>query len=137
MALIDLTILSSIEELQTVADRVDDLAEKQGWAQKALFALQVSLDEWISNLIKYSYENTADKPIRITVSEQGGKIIAQVFDEGAPFDPTATPVPVTLEETLTGKREGGMGLFVMQHLLADIAYQRKGNQNIVTLSVAQ
>ena len=59
-----------------------------------------------------------------------------VEDEGEPFDPSASVVPETLEDTLSGKREGGMGLFVMRHLLSSLAYTQAGNKNIVTLRVS-
>ena len=41
MALLDLTVESSIEELQAIANEVDGVAEQQGWSQKTVFALQV------------------------------------------------------------------------------------------------
>lgn len=136
MALLDLTIQSSIEELQTIADRVDDVADAKGWSQKTVFALQVSLDEWISNVIKYSYKNAPNRPIRVKIEEKAGSVVAQVEDEGAAFDPSSSQIPNSLDETLSGKREGGMGLFVMRHLLRDIAYHQANGRNIVTLRIS-
>ena len=135
MALLDLTVESSIEELQAIANEVDGVAEKQGWSQKTVFALQVALDEWISNVIKYSYKERPDQPIRVVVNESEHELVASVEDHGTPFDPASAAVAETLDETLSGKREGGMGLFVMHHLLSDIAFERVNNRNIVTLRV--
>jgi serine/threonine-protein kinase RsbW len=135
MALLDLTVESSIEELQAIANQVDGVAEQQGWSQKTVFALQVALDEWISNVIKYSYKERSDQPIRVVVNESEHELVASVEDHGTPFDPASAAVPETLDETLSGKREGGMGLFVMHHLLSDIAFERVNNRNIVTLRV--
>ena len=145
MALLDLTIRSSIEELQTLADRVDAVAETKCWPQKTLFALQVSLDEWISNVIKYSYQNQPGRPIRVTIEQDAqaamsalggrGDLVVCIEDEGSAFDPSDSEVPTSLEETLSGQREGGMGLFVMRHLLKDIAYHQRKGRNIVTLRI--
>ena len=136
MALLDFTLETSIDGIQLVADRVDTIAEQQGWSQKAVFALQVTLDEWLSNVIKYSMTSDTTQPIRVVVDETGAELIARVEDQGKPFDPSSAVVPETLDETLSGRREGGMGLFVMHHLLSGISYDRQGNRNIVTLRVA-
>lgn len=140
MSLLDLSIGSSLEELQTIADRVDAVAEQQGWSQRTVFALQVSLDEWISNVIKYSYKNQPGQVIRVTLELDGdladqADLLARVEDQGAAFDPTAPGVMPALDKAALGTREGGMGLFVMQHLLKDIGYQNIGGRNIVTLRV--
>jgi len=135
MALLDLTVESSNEVIQSVADRVDAVAEQRGWSQKAVFALQVTLDEWISNIIKYSFPNQTNAPIRVVIDENGHELVAQVEDKGAPFDPSSASVPDCLDDTLSGRREGGMGLFVMHHLLSGISYDRQDDRNIVTLRV--
>ncbi|MAV46348.1 MAG: ATP-binding protein [Alphaproteobacteria bacterium TMED89] len=136
MALLDFTLPSSIEELQSVADRVDAVAEQQGWSQKAVFALQVTLDEWLSNVITYSLREDTSQSIRVVVEESGQEVVTQVEDHGEPFDPSGKVVPETLDETLSGRREGGMGLFVMHHLLSGISYERQDNRNIVTLRIS-
>ena len=96
MALLDLTVESSIEELQAIANQVDGVAEQQGWSQKTVFALQVALDEWISNVIKYSYKERSDQPIRVVVNENEDELIASVEDLGTPFDPSSSAVPTAI-----------------------------------------
>ena len=135
MALLDFTVDSSIEELESIADQVDSLAARRGWSQKAVFALQVALDEWVSNVLKYSYDNANQTPIRVIIDEKDGELVAKVIDFGAPFDPTTAVVPGSLDDTLSGKREGGMGLFVMHHLLCGMNFERANNQNTVTMRV--
>ena len=135
MALLDLTVDSSVEELQSIADQVDGVAKRRGWSQKAVFALQVALDEWISNVIKYSYQERPNQPIRVTIDECNSELVALVEDRGTPFDPSSSAVPSSLDDTLSGKREGGMGLFVMHHLLSGINFERVNDLNIVTLRV--
>ena len=135
MALLDLTVDSSIEVIQTIANQVDRVAARQGWTQKAVFALQVALDEWVSNVIKYSYKDENGHPIHVLLDENQGELIAKVEDFGAPFDPATSVIPTSLDDTLSGKREGGMGLFVMHHLLSGINFERSKDRNIVTLKV--
>lgn len=135
MALLDLTVDSSIEVIQTIANQVDRVAARQGWTQKAVFALQVALDEWVSNVIKYSYKDENGHPIHVIVDEYQGELIAKVEDFGAAFDPATSVIPTSLDDTLSGKREGGMGLFVMHHLLSGINFERSKDRNIVTLRV--
>ena len=101
MALLDLTVESSIEELQAIANQVDGVAEQQGWSQKTVFALQVALDEWISNVIKYSYKERSDQPIRVVVNENEAELIASVEDLGTPFDPSSSAVPAKSSPALS------------------------------------
>lgn len=135
MPLLDLTVDSSNDVIQTIADHVDSVAERQGWTQKVVFALQVSLDEWVSNVVKYSYGGEKGQPIRVLIDEDRGELIARVEDFGAPFDPSTSDIPSSLDDTLSGKREGGMGLFVMHHLLSGIDFERSNERNIVILRV--
>ena len=94
MALLDLTVESSIEELQAIANQVDGVAEQQGWSQKTVFALQVALDEWISNVIKYSYKERSDQPIRVVVNENEDETDRVPLKTSAPHSiPRPPPSP--------------------------------------------
>jgi anti-sigma regulatory factor (Ser/Thr protein kinase) len=135
MALLDFTVSGSPDELNKIADQVDRVAEAEGWSQQAIFALQVSLDEWVSNVFKYSYDDATDRPIRILLDQDDRGIVASVEDEGRPFDLTQADIPDTLGDTLSRQREGGMGLFMMRHLLSGIEYRQNAGRNIVTLRV--
>ena len=54
-------------------------------------------------------------------------------DDGITFDPfTATPEP-DLEAGVNERRIGGLGVYFVQSLMDEVAYERRDNHNRITL----
>jgi anti-sigma regulatory factor (Ser/Thr protein kinase) len=94
------------------------------------FNLRTALAEALGNAIRYGTGEDPRRKIRVRVELGRDVVRIYVVDDGAGFDPSDTPDP-THPENL--EREFGRGLFVIRHLVDDVAFNEKGNGICLTL----
>ncbi len=94
------------------------------------FNLRTALAEALGNAIRYGTGEDPQRKVRVLVELARDVVRIYVVDDGAGFDPRSTPDP-TCPENL--ERECGRGLFVIRHLVDDVAFNEKGNGICLTL----
>ena len=94
------------------------------------FNLRTALAEALGNAIRYG--NGEDPERVVTVRVELGRDFVRIYvaDDGNGFDSSRVPDP-THPDNL--EREYGRGLFVMRHLVDDVAFNEKGNGICLTL----
>lgn len=101
---------------------------------KDIYAVQLSVEEACTNIIKYAYSNKSDGVIviRCNLSITGDKFIVNLVDWGKAFDPTIMPKPDT-ESSLNERKVGGLGIFFMRKFMDEIKYVRSKGKNLLIL----
>lgn len=94
------------------------------------FNLRTALAEALGNAIRYGNGENPDRIVRIEVELGRDFVRIHVVDDGAGFDPSGQPDPTTPDNV---EREYGRGLFVIRHLVDDVAFNKKGNGICLTL----
>ena len=150
MVLFDLTMHDAEAGLPGLNRRLEALGSHFGWPARSLGALQVGLDECISNIIEHGYGATGGRgPVRVVVTvsgratgtgalDQTGVIFAWVEDWGPGFDPTRVTVPAGacsggLNASLNAPL--GQGLRLLRHLCSGLRYCRSHGCNRLSLQV--
>lgn len=122
-------VASAIEWLEAIAER-------EGWSPKLSFGLSLSLDEALTNIVSYAFDDPLLTPgpahVRLACRQDDAWISLEIIDNGRPYDPTLTPPP-PLATSLDDAEIGGHGVRLMQHYLHDLRYTRAGNENRLTL----
>jgi anti-sigma regulatory factor (Ser/Thr protein kinase) len=130
---IDITLENRLEEIRRLADRVDAFCRESGIAPEHAFNLNLALDELITNVILYGYEDEDEHQIRIGLSWNDRELVAELVDDGRPFDPlTQSPEP-QLEIPLEDRKIGGLGLHLVRTLMDEVRYRRDGLNNRLEL----
>lgn len=128
-----LTLKNDLSELARIAEEIESHGESNGWPEKWILNLNLSLDELITNTVSYSYQDTDAHEIRVTLTERNGSLVVVVEDDGMAFDPfTAAPAP-DLEAELEDRPIGGLGVYFVKTLMDEVAYERVDNCNRITL----
>jgi serine/threonine-protein kinase RsbW len=96
------------------------------------FNFRTALAEALGNAIRYGTGEDPDRTVRIRVELGNDLVRIYVADDGNGFDPSHMPDP-THPDNL--EREFGRGLFVIRHLVDDVAFNEKGNGICLTLRV--
>jgi len=94
------------------------------------FNLRTALAEALGNAIRYGTGEDPDRTVRIRVELGRDFVRIHVVDDGLGFDASRLPNP-THPDNL--EREYGRGLFVIRHLVDDVAFNEKGNGICLTL----
>jgi serine/threonine-protein kinase RsbW len=129
---VSIAIGNTIAEMAQVVDLVDRFGAAHCIPQAISNDLNLCLDELLNNTISYGYDDKGRHSIVVTLSLADGRLIAEIQDDGKPFDPRkATPVP---KEVLQSRKIGGLGLHFVKTLMDDVGYMRVGRQNVVTIA---
>ena len=126
-----------IQAVERATRWLESIAQRDAWPEKLSFGLILSLDEALTNLVSYAFderlEGNAPTPIiTVTCRRQEDQICLEIHDNGKPYDPTATS-PAPLAQSLDDAKIGGHGLRLMQHYLQSLHYQRSNDLNHLTL----
>jgi anti-sigma regulatory factor (Ser/Thr protein kinase) len=94
------------------------------------FNFRTALAEALGNAIRYGTREDPTRVVRVRVELGRDAVRIHVTDDGGGFDRSHLPDP-TRPENL--EREDGRGLFVLRHLVDDVAFNAKGNGICLTL----
>jgi serine/threonine-protein kinase RsbW len=130
---VDLRIHNDVSGIGIVRDTLDDLGRELGIPMRALMQLQVALDEVVSNVIKYSWDDGGRHEFLVRITVHPDRVDLEVFDDGREFDPLTVPAP---GPGPVGQRPqpGGLGIHMAKKLVDHFAYERTGGRNHTTLS---
>ena len=135
MTAVETSILNKIRDLARMPELVAQLAEQQGLSEDAVFGMNVALDEMLSNIIKYGYTDDAIHEIHVRLSVAGPVLIAEIEDDGQPFDPCAAPA-VDVDAPLEERKVGGLGIHIVRTLMSEVDYSRVAGRNRLVMKMA-
>jgi serine/threonine-protein kinase RsbW len=132
----ELTVGGKLENLPKIGAFIDETLRHYDIASpKDVYAVQLSVDEACTNIIEHAYSSKEEGTIviRCVLSKTEGKLVVNITDWGAPFDPTTLPKPDT-QSSLDERKEGGLGIYFMRKFMDEISYIRRDDMNLLTLA---
>jgi serine/threonine-protein kinase RsbW len=127
-----LVIGNTIAEMVKVIEFVEKFGAAHCIPQAAVNDLNVCLDELLNNTISYGYDDQAPHSIAVDLTLAADLLIADIEDDGKPFDPRqGTPKPSS--GTIQSRAVGGLGLLFVKTLMDEVGYTRMGQNNVVRL----
>ena len=117
-------------DLQRVVDEVEILLETRPVSAKRKYAVRLAVDELLSNVVQYAYDDKAVHPIAVRL-ELDEPAHLTIEDDGRPFNPLKdAPAPV-LDGPVEDRPIGGLGLHLLQSLGMKLDYRRENGRNIL------
>jgi serine/threonine-protein kinase RsbW len=127
-----LVIGNTVAEMAEVIEFVEKFGAAHGIPQAAVNDLNVCLDELLNNTISYGYDDQAPHSIAVDLTLAADLLIADIEDDGKPFDPRqGTPKPSS--GPIQSRAVGGLGLLFVKTLMDEVGYTRMGQNNVVRL----
>jgi len=132
MADASLRIAGLYKNLNTIARFVTEWAVEIGFDDRAVYALQMAVDEACSNIIEHAYggEGKGDIVLECTPKDDGLQV--KIVDFGVAFEPESIAAP-ELDTPLDTRSAGGLGLFLMRQLMDDVRFEFKPGENTLYL----
>ena len=131
--MIELSLVNDLRELAVAAERVDAFCAERGLSPDIAFAVNVSVDELLTNTISYGFDDGGRHRIEMTVRMEGSVLVVELADDAKPYDPTAAPHP-DIDAPIEERPIGGLGVHFVRELMDGFRYRRSDGRNIVTLT---
>ena len=131
-AQVTVSFKNQLSEIERLGQVLSEFAEHHHWSPRMLFEVNVSLEELLTNVISYAYEDNQEHEITLRLSFVDGEMTADLEDDGLAFNPLERADPdfsIPLEE----RPIGGLGIFLAQKFMTELTYQRRDGKNLVRL----
>ena len=127
-------IANKIEEIPVLAGKIEELAKSWGIPLSLSMNINLALEEAVSNIIFYAYNDKENHSINISIALSNNQIVIIIKDDGIPFDPTSYQEP-DISLPAEERPIGGLGIFLMLRIMDEISYCRKHDINSLTLKI--
>ena len=111
--------------IKSVLSRVSEIPEREMFT----YNVELAVHETCTNIVAHAYAGKCGRikgAIKLFNNPQ--RIVVDLFDTGAPFDPASVPEP-----TLEKPQIHGYGLFLARQLMDKVIYNRETKGNHWTL----
>lgn len=120
-----------LDALQHLSMQAEQFAATVDLPARTSFALQLCLEEAVSNVIRYA--GLADgATVSVSLRCDDERLVVEIIDGGTDFNPLQVPEPA--RGTLETASEGGRGIMLMRRFCPDISYARTAGMNHLRLT---
>ena len=130
---LEIALANELREIVGAAAKIDAFCEENDLSPEIAYAVNLSIDEILTNTISYGYEDDEPHRIEIIVRLEAESLVVVIVDDSAPFDLSATP-EADLDASLEEREVGGLGLFLVHQMMDKVEYERVDGCNVVTLT---
>ena len=130
--MLELSLVNDLQEIGAAAARIDAFCEQREITSQIAYAVNLSIDEILTNTISYGYDDDEQHRIGLSLGMEDDVLVIEIVDDGRAFDSSLERDP-DIDSTLEERSLGGLGLFLVQQLMDDVKYQRRDELNVITL----
>lgn len=127
-----LTLHNDVRRIPELAAFVDALAAECALDPHLQAAVNLALEEAVTNVMMYAYPQGETGPVGISAERVGDRLVFTVVDSGVAFDPTAVP-DADISLGVAERPIGGLGIYLVRRIMDAVRYERAGGQNVLTL----
>ena len=124
---------ANVELVDKMIDPIISSLEEIEVEHKKIYQVTLALEEIFANISKYAYpsgEGMIDIFYEIDKDEKQLKVI--IKDKGTAFNPLEKEDP-DLGASVSERKIGGLGIYIVKNIIDDIQYQRINNENVLEL----
>ena len=128
-----LTLNSRLADLTMICPWVDALAKEHQIPSDTVFAINLCLEEALSNVIRHGYAGEPGQSLTVEfiASEMGGPSFV-IEDHAQPFNPLEAP-HVALATTIDHAEQGGRGIRLLRRFAGSLAWEPLPHGNRLTI----
>lgn len=130
-----MTLERDIAEVGRLLDALEAFGEAHDLPLKAILRFNLVLDELVTNIISYGFDEGEQGRIDVNVALNGDILSAELTDNGRAFNPTKVDLP-ELAESLEESQVGGVGLRLIRTYLDRLDYVREGALNRLQIEMS-
>jgi len=129
---LDLRLPNDRAAMAGLAEAVERFAAAHGLPADAVTALQIAVDETVTNAIMHGYAAGVRGEIAVRLRRRPDSVVLEIEDDGVPFDPLQAPPPA-LGLPAAERPIGGLGIHFVRNLMDKASYARRDGRNLLKL----
>jgi len=129
---ISLTLKNDVAEIERLSQSLEAFGRSLQLPEEFLYAVNLALDEILTNVISYGYADEAGHEIAVDVAVQQGELVAEITDDARPFNPLEA-APADTVSPLAERQVGGLGIHLARKFMDTMAYRREHGKNILIM----
>ena len=127
-----LVLPNDTKQLRQLTAFVQEICASIGLDEQLTKKINLAVEEAVTNVMLYAYPPGVKGDVRIEMRANDLQLMFNIFDSGAPFNPTTVPdADVTLP--LEQRHKGGLGIFLIRKLMDHVSYERIDDCNELVL----
>lgn len=131
MARTVLKLRNDLGEITRLSESLETFCEEHGVSMNTLMALNLALEEAVTNVINYGFDG-GDHLIDVELVMADGAVMATITDDGKEYNPLAREDP-DVTAPLEERRIGGLGVLLVKKLMDEVTYVREGDRNVLAM----
>ena len=128
-----LRLKNHLSELEHLYQALFQFGKEHDIPQKFMNEMNLALEEIFTNIISHAFSTDAEHTIIFRLSKDDHQLIAEVEDEGKPFNPLDAPDP-DIDLPLEDRPLGGIGILLAKNMVNQIEYTHRDGKNFLRLS---
>lgn len=125
-------LTNDLSELDRLCQCCEEVGDTIGMTRKAVFEMNLSLEELFTNIISYGFKDDREHLIKISLVVENDIMRMRIEDDGIPFNPMDAEEP-DLNCRLDDCKVGGLGIHLIKQIMDEIQYKRDGDLNVLLL----
>ena len=118
------TFPSDMGTAHSLIEEVMGVVRANQWNDKELFAIELVLEEALTNAVKHGNGSDPSKNVRFDCKFNRNMFYARIEDEGSGFDPHAVADP---REPANQMSASGRGILLVEHFASRVQWNERGN----------
>jgi serine/threonine-protein kinase RsbW len=128
-----LNLQSRLSDLARVPEWIERLATQYSIPADTQFAMNLCLEEVLSNIVRHGYSNNPDQSITIQFSSPRQNLFVFTVEDDAPaFNPVVSSVPPVLS-AINENPIGGQGIRLLRQFSDALDYQPTPTGNLLSI----
>jgi serine/threonine-protein kinase RsbW len=129
----NILINNNLSEIEKLSKAVAEFGKINNLSSEVIYDVRLALEEVVSNIINYGFEDNYEHQISIEMNLQGETLTMKIKDDGKPFNPLEVK-STNLEKPFDEREIGGMGIYIVRKLMDNILYKREEGNNVLQLT---
>lgn len=128
-----MTIGTDLGQVAGVSAAFAEFADAHAVPAAIRRSVSVALDELLNNTIAYGFAGRRGCEVSIDVELRTDRLCVTLTDNGKPFNPLDMGAPDTAF-SVEERQIGGLGIHLARRMMDDVAYHRRADRNVVSLT---
>jgi len=125
------TFLPELEAVRKIQDYVSGCLPADYQRPEKLGQIELIVEEVVINIVNHAFSDVENGFIKVGV-EGKASLEIEIRDNGRPFNPLEMADP-DVDAPLDEREPGGLGIFFVRQLSAEVTYLREAENNVLRL----